>query len=88
MSVVCAVTPDYVWLCFPQLLECLLLGAVLYGLTHFTTALVGSSMKGLSASAAVILFYKLLPGAFEDWWHLSGPPRFRDWSLKLWEDTP
>jgi hypothetical protein len=88
VSVLCAVSTDYVWLSFPQLLECLLLGAVLYGLSHFTTALMGSSMKGLSASAAVILFYELLPGAFEDWWHLSGPLRFRDWSLKLWEDKP
>jgi len=84
-SVLCFISHDYVWLCFPPLLECVLLGAALYGLTHFTTILAGSSMKGLSASAAVILFYELLPGALKEWWHVSGPLKFRDWSLNLWD---
>src|SRR5208282_6254728 len=47
VSVMCRITPDYIWLAFPRLLGCLLVGAALYGLTHFTTALTGSSMKGL-----------------------------------------
>ena len=83
--VLCRISRDYVWLSFPPLLGCVVLGAALYGLSHFTTALSGSSMKGLSASAAVILFYELLPGALKEWWRLSGPLRFRDWSLNLWE---
>jgi hypothetical protein len=87
-SVLRSIGDDYVWLGFPPLLECVVLGAALYGLAHFTTALAGSSMKGLSASAAVILFYELLPGALQDWWHLSGPLRFRDWSLNLWGCEP
>jgi len=84
--VLCRISRDYVWLSFPPLLGCVVLGAALYGLSHFTTALSGSSMKGLSASAAVILFYELLPGALKEWWRLSGPLKFRDWSLNLWED--
>jgi ABC-type transport system involved in multi-copper enzyme maturation permease subunit len=87
-SVLSGISRDYVWLCFPPLLGCVVLGAALYGLTHFTTTLAGSSMKGLSASAAVILFYELLPGALKEWWHVSGPLGFRDWSLNLWDWHP
>jgi len=88
VSVLCGISHDYVWLSFPRLLGCVVLGAALYGLTHFTTALAGSCMKGLSASAAVILFYELLPGALQEWWHLSGPLKFRDWSLNLFDSEP
>jgi hypothetical protein len=88
VSVLCGISHDYVWLSFPRLLGCVVLGAALYGLTHLTTALAGSSMKGLSASAAVILFYELLPGALQEWWHLSGPLKFRDWSLNLFDSEP
>jgi hypothetical protein len=87
-SVLHSIGDDYVWRGFPRLLECVVLGAALYGLAHFMTALVGSSMKGLSATAAVILFYELLPGALNEWWHVSGPLRFRDWSLNLWGWEP
>ena len=84
-SVLCAISHDYVWLIIPRLLGCVVLGAALYGLTHFMTSLAGSSMRGLSASVAVILFYNLLPGALNEWWHLSGPLKFRDWSLEFWD---
>jgi hypothetical protein len=87
-SVLRSIGNDYVWLGFPQLLECVVLGAALYGLAHFTTALVGSSMKGLSVSVAVILIYELLPGALQEWWRLDGPVKFRDWSLNLWGQAP
>jgi len=88
VSLLCGVSHDYVWLSFPRLLGCVVLGAALYGLAHLATALAGSSMKGLSASAAVILIYELLPGALQEWWHLSGPLKFRDWSLNLLDSEP
>jgi hypothetical protein len=85
VSFLCFTSRAYVWMSWPLLPGCLALGAVLYGLTHFTTVLLGSSLKGLSATAAVVLFYELLPGALMEWWHLSGPLRFRDWSLNVLE---
>ncbi len=63
----------------------LVLAAALYGLTHFLTALMGSSTKGLSAAGAAVLIYLLLPGALDEWWHFSAPLRFKNWSLNILE---
>jgi len=73
----------YVWRSWPLLPGCLVIGAALYGLTHFATALTGSSMKGLSATAAAILVYLLSPGALDEWWHFSTPLKFKNWSLNV-----
>lgn len=75
----------YVGRSWPLLPGCVILPAALYGLAHFMTALTGSSMKGLSATAAAILLYELLPGALDEWWHIHGPLAFRDWSLNVLE---
>ncbi|HLY62347.1 MAG TPA: ABC transporter permease subunit [Terriglobia bacterium] len=70
----------------------LAVAACIYGLTQFLTLLTGSSAKGLSASVAAILFYVFLPGALNDWWHISWPLRIADLSLSVfdigWQEPP
>src|SRR3990172_1622800 len=63
----------YVGRSWPLLPGCVVLASALYGLTHFMTVLTGSSMKGLSAAVAAVLFYMFLPGALDEWWHVHGP---------------
>lgn len=57
----------------------------LYGLTQFLTLLTGNSAKGLSATIAVVLFYLFLPGALNDWWHISWPSKVADLSLSIFD---
>ncbi len=68
----------YVGRSWPMVPGYLVLAAALYGLTHFMTALMGSSMKGLSAAGAATLIYLLMPGALDEWWHFSAPLRFKN----------
>jgi hypothetical protein len=63
----------------------LAVGTCLYGLTQFLTLLTGSSGKGLSATIAVVLFYYFLPGALNDWWHISWPLKVTSLSLSVFD---
>jgi len=61
----------------------LVVAACLCGLTQFLTLLTGSSMKGMSASVAVALFYYFLPSALDVWWHIHWPEKVQDLSLSV-----
>ena len=55
----------------------------LFGLTQFLTLLTGSSMKGMSAAVAVVLFYYFLPSALDVWWHIPWPEKVQELSLSV-----
>lgn len=78
-------TKSFHWLPGVLLLVMLVVAAVLYSLTHFTTTVTGSSMKGLSLSAAVVLFYVLFPTAMNEWWHVRGLLRIKDWTFQIFD---
>src|SRR5690348_11078926 len=61
----------------------LAVAACLCGLTQFLTMLTGSSMKGLSATVAVVLFYYFLPSALDQWWHIMWPLKIQELSLSV-----
>ncbi|MHB8654100.1 MAG: ABC transporter permease subunit [Terriglobia bacterium] len=65
------------------LVGALAVAACLCGLTQFLTLLTGSSMKGLSAATAVVLFYYFLPSALEVWWHILWPEKVQELSLSV-----
>jgi hypothetical protein len=58
------------------------LGAAVYGLSHFTTLVAGSAPKGLTLSAATILTYGFLPTALHEWWHTDALLRAVEWTLR------
>jgi ABC-type transport system involved in multi-copper enzyme maturation permease subunit len=59
------------------------LGAAVYGLSHFTTTVAGSPAKGLILSVATVLTFSLLPTALHDWWHTDALLRATDWTLRI-----
>jgi len=67
------------------LLIMVVVAAVLYSLTHFTTIATGSSMKGLSLSAAVVLFYILFPTAMNEWWHVDSLLKAQQWTFQVFD---
>jgi len=69
------------------LVGALAVAACLCGLTQFLTLLTGSSMKGLSAATAVVLFYYFLPSAVEVWWHIHWPEKVQELSLSVLADV-
>jgi ABC-type transport system involved in multi-copper enzyme maturation permease subunit len=58
------------------------LGAAVYGLSHFTTMVTGSAPKGLTLSAATVLTYCFLPTALHEWWHTDALLRAIEWTLR------
>ena len=58
------------------------LGAAIYGLSHFTTLVAGSAPKGLVLSVATLLTFILLPNALYDWWHIDALIKAVDWTLR------
>jgi len=68
--------------CLPSLW---VLGAAIYGLSHFTTLVGGSAPKGLILSAATLLTYSFLPTALLEWWHVDMLVRATDWTLRPFE---
>jgi hypothetical protein len=58
------------------------LGAAIYGLSHFSTLVAGSASKGLILSVATVLTYYFLPTALHEWWHTDTLLRATDWTLR------
>ncbi len=58
------------------------LGAAVYGLSHFMTLVAGSASKGLILSMATILTYYFLPNALHEWWHADALLRATRWTMK------
>jgi hypothetical protein len=58
------------------------LGAAIYGLSHFTTLVAGSASKGLTLSVATVLTYSFLPTALYEWWHTDALLRATEWTLR------
>jgi hypothetical protein len=61
------------------------LGAAIYGLSHFTTLVAGSAPKGLILSVATVLTYFFLPTALHEWWHTDALLRATQWTLRPFE---
>jgi ABC-type transport system involved in multi-copper enzyme maturation permease subunit len=61
------------------------LGAAIYGLSHFATLVAGSAAKGLILSAATIMTYSFLPTALNEWWHADALLRATDWTLRAFK---
>jgi len=61
------------------------LGAAIYGLSHFTTLVAGSSAKGLILSVATVLTYSFLPTALHEWWHADALLGATQWTLRTFE---
>jgi len=57
------------------------LGAAIYGLSHFTTLVTGSASKGMVLSVATYLTYFFLPTALHEWWHSDALLRAAEWTL-------
>jgi ABC-type transport system involved in multi-copper enzyme maturation permease subunit len=66
------------------------LGAAIFGLSHFTTLVSGSASKGLTLSAATLLTYSFLPWALHEWWHKDAPFKAAKWTLGAfdWDAWP
>ena len=61
------------------------LGAAIYGLSHFTTLVAGSAPRGLILSVATVLTYSFLPTALHEWWHTDTLLRATDWTLRVFD---
>ncbi|MGD0009238.1 MAG: hypothetical protein ABSE93_11930 [Terriglobia bacterium] len=61
------------------------LGAAIYGLSHFTTLVAGSAPKGLILSVATVLTYFFLPTALREWWHADALLRATQWTLRIFD---
>ncbi|MGA2077637.1 MAG: hypothetical protein ABSH52_29455 [Terriglobia bacterium] len=57
------------------------MGAAIYGLSHFTTLVTGSASKGMILSVATFLTYFFLPTALHEWWHSDALLRAAEWTL-------
>jgi len=66
------------------------LGAAIYGLSHFTTLVTGSASKGLTLSAATLLTYSFLPAALHEWWHMDALLKATQWTMGAfdWDAWP
>jgi len=71
--------PGNILACLPALW---VLGAAIYGLSHFTALVAGSATKGLALSVAAVLTYSFLPTALQDWWHSDALARATEWTLR------
>jgi ABC-type transport system involved in multi-copper enzyme maturation permease subunit len=58
------------------------MGAAIYGLSHFTTLVTGSASKGMILSVATFLTYFFLPTALHEWWHTDTLLRAVEWTLR------
>jgi hypothetical protein len=61
------------------------LGAAVYGLSHFTTTVAGSAAKGLILSVGTVMAYLFLPIALHDWWHSDALLKATDWTMRPFE---
>lgn len=78
-------TKSFFWMPAALLLVMFVAAGLLYSLTHLATTVTGSSMKGLSLSAAIILFYVLFPTALDEWWHIKSLLKIQEWTFQIFD---
>ena len=57
----------------------------LFGLSHFTTALAGSTARGIILAAGAAVAYTQLPIALKLWWHSDWAYDATEWTFRMFE---